>query len=500
MAQKDTKTKQPILPPLIRKSQESGLLSSYAVGENRMPETAVTEAVNWDFQTIGPATTRAGITQVGQTLSGNILGLHQLIDTVNVPAIGTALIAVNGTVAYYLSAGTWTSKRTGLTAGAKARFADLLNITFMVNGVDATATWDGNPSDSFVITGSASGAPIGKYIEVFQNYVWIAGNPTYPDRVYYSTKPLPEITQTVTWSTDPVTGVQWQDISPNDGQNITALKKYRTALLIFKQNRIYKLYGIGNIDQDPQFTVGTYSQESVVETKAGLFFHHSSGFYQYNVYGIVQQISIPVQGFVLAIPASAYTSVAGWLDPDGDHVNWSVGTITVEGVTYTNMVLRYRISTQVWTHRSYPANQFICSGTYNNGTTLYNVVGDTAGHINGYNWGTTDNGVSIPYSLVHRWENIDGLISTRKTIDRIGFNHYKGASTNVNYQTESDNPQDWTRKIGQFGTYNTGFNSVGIRARKIRIRISGQNSGAPIQYHGYELIASMDELIIPVNN
>ena len=486
-----------VLPPLVRNSIESGLITDLAVGENRRPETSVSESINFDFQTIGPAMTRAGITQVGQTLSGNILGLHQLIDTVNVPATNTKLIAVNGTVAYYLSGSTWTSKRTGLTASSKARFADFLNQTFMVNGVDATALWTGNTSDSFVTTGNASGAPIGKYIETFSGRVWIAGNPTYPDNLYWSTVPTLGTTQTITWSTDPTTGTQFAPINPNDGQNITALKRYQNKLIVFKQDRMYQVYNTATSDSDPRFVVGTYSQESVVETKAGLYFHHSSGFYVYNVYGLLEEISVPILDIVRAIPSSYYASVAGWVDPlDADHINWCVGTVTYGGVTYTNMVVRYRISTQVWTHRTYPA-PFLCSAKYNDGSALYNVVGDNAGGIHKYNLGTTDNGTSISYSLIHRWENIDGLISTRKNVMTIGFNHYGGAGANVNYQVQGDTVNDWTKRVGkgQFDTYNTGFNSVGIKAKKMRIRISGQNSGQPFNYHGYELLGAMDELI-----
>lgn len=492
--------KLPILPPLVRKSLESGLITPLAVGENRMPETACSESVNWDFQTIGPAKTRAGISQVGSTLSGNILGVHQFIDTVS-SGSNTKLIVVNGTAAYYLSGGSYSSIRTGLAANAKARFTDLLNITFMVNGTDATATWDGN-AGTFSTGGSATGAPIGKYIERFVGRVWIAGNPTYPDRLYWSTKSLPAVTQTVTWSTDPVTGTQWGDISPNDGETITALKTYKNSLLVFKPNRIYKVYNISTVDQDPSYVVGTYSQESVVETKAGIFFHHSSGFYQYNVYGILQEISIPIIDIVRAIPASAYTSVAGWVDPlDADHINWSVGTVTYGGTTYQNMVVRYRISTQVWTHRSYPV-PFLCSGRYTDGTTLYNIVGSSNGKTYLYNAGTTDDSAPIYYSLVHRWENIDGLISTRKNVMTIGFNHYGGSGAVVNYQIEGMVANDWTKKvgIGQFGQYNTGFNSVNIKGKKIRLRVSGQSTGQPIEYHGYEMLGAMDELITFTNN
>jgi hypothetical protein len=494
---KESRTKQPILPPLVRKSLESGLLTDLAVGENRRPETSCSESINFDFQTIGPARTRLGITQIGNTLSGNILGIHQFTDTVNVPATHTQLIVVNGTTAYYLSGGTYTSIRTGLTANAKARFADFLNFTFMVNGAEATAIWDGNTSNSFVTTGNASGAPIGKYIETMGGRVWIAGNPTYPDNLYWSTVPTIATSQTISWSTDPNTGTQFAPISPNDGENITALKKYKNVLLVFKQNRIYRVFNIATSDSDPAYVVGTYSQESVVETKAGLFFHHSSGFYQYNVYGLLEEISIPIIDIIRAIPASNYTSVAGWIDPlDADHINWSIGNVTYGGVTYQNMVVRYRISTQVWTHRLYPV-QFLCSGRYSDGTTLYNVVGGTNGKTYQYNLGTTDAGTPISYSLIHRWETLDGLISTRKNVMTIGFNHYGGAGTNVNYQIQGDNIGDWTKRVGrgQFDQYNTGFNSVGIKGKKIRIRISGQNSGQSLEYHGYEMLGSMDELI-----
>lgn len=497
---KEKTQKIPTLPPLVRKSLESGLITDSAVGENRRPETSCSESLNFDFQTIGPAKTRAGVATIGSALSGNILGVHQLIDTVNVPATGTQLIVVNGTATYYLSAGSYVSIRSGLTAGQKSRFTDLLNFTFMVNGADPTMVWNGQTGGGFVNTGNASGAPTGKFIETFVGRVWIAGNPSYPDNLYWSTVPTIATTQQVSWSTDPNTGTQFAPISPNDGESITALKKYRNALLVFKQNRIYRVFNIATSDSDPYYAVGTYSQESVVETKAGLFFHHSSGFYQYNVYGIVQQISIPINDIVFGIPASAYASVAGWIDPDGDHVNWSVGTVTYGGLIYQNLVVRYRISTQVWTHRTYPT-QFVCSGRYNDGTTLWNVVGATNGLTYLYNSGTTDAGKPISYSLVHRWENLDDLVSTRKTIMTVMFNHYGGAGAHVNYQVQGDNVLDWTKPVGkgQLGDYNTGFNSVNLKANKVRIRVSGQSTGQPIEYHGYEMTGSMDELITFTN-
>lgn len=481
------------LDPITRKSLESGLILAGAVSENRMPESAVMEAVNFDFDSIGDARLRRGTTVLGSALTGNILGQYYFIDTVNLASPKTQFMVVNGTSVFYLNAGSYSSIRSGLTANSKARFSTFLNYAFMVNGTEATAVWDGNTAGAFSTSGNASGAPIGKYIENYRSRMWIAGDPTYPSRLHYSSVPSAVTTPIVTWNTSATTG-QWIDISPSDGENITALHRSKSALLVFKQNHIYKVYSILQTDPDPRYDVGTYSQESIVETKNGMYFHHSSGFYQYNIYGVVQEISRPIIDLIRSIPTSAYGSIAGWLDPDGDHINWSVGTVTYLGVTIINCVVRYTISTQVWTTRSYPT-QFLNSAFYDDGTTKFNIVGDTAGMTYQYNKGVTDNGSPISYNLVHRWDNIDGLVSTRKTIMTGMFSHDGGAGANINYQIEGDSPSDWKKPVGQLKDGNTGFNSMNIKGHKIRFRLSGVSVGQPFSYHGYELIGVTNEVI-----
>lgn len=478
------------LDPIVRKSLESGLLTIGAVSENRRPESSVMESINFDFDSIGSATLRKGLTRLGSQLSGNILGMHYFVDTVTtVP--NTQFMLANTTSVYYLSGGSYTQIRTGLTA-SKARFSTYLNYTFMVNGTDPTAVWDGTAS-GFITTGNALSAPTGKYVENYRSRMWIAGNTTYPSRLYYSSVPSAVATPVITWDTNVTTG-QWIDISPSDGESITALHRSKSAMLVFKQNHIYKVYSITQTDPDPRYDVGTSSQESVVETKNGMYFHHSSGFYQYNIYGIVQEISRPIIDIIRAIPSSAYTSVAGWLDPDGDHINWAIGNVTYRGVTYTNMVVRYSISTMVWTHRSYPT-PFLCSATYDDGTTRYKVVGDNSGNTYEYNTGTTDDGTPISYSLIHRWDNMDGLLSTRKTIMQALFTHDGGTGSNINYQIDGDPDGDWTRGAGQLKDINTGFNTINIKARKLRFRVSGSSKGQPFTYNGYELIGVTHEVL-----
>lgn len=492
----------PAMPPLIRKSMESGLITLAAVNENRRPLTSVSESVNFDFDTIGSAKLRPGITQLGNTLaSSDIMGLYYFVDSVNATP-KTQLIVVNAGTAYYLSGGSYTQIRAGLTQTSKARFSTFLNFAFMVNGTESTAIWDGNTAGSFVTTGNALNAPTGKFIENYRSRMWIAGNTTYPDRLYYSSVPSAVGTPIITWNTDPTTGL-WIDISPSDGENITGLMRSRNALLVFKPNHLYRVYSIGQTDPDPYFAVGTSSQESIVETKSGVYFHHSTGFYQYNTYGVIQEISRPIIDLVRAIPASSWPKVTAVLDPYGDRISWAVGDVTVKGITYKNLVLRYTISTQVWTMRSYPS-QFVM-GTrryplYTDGTNNFVLVGDTGGKVYQYDLGKDDAGVPIAYSLIHSWDIIDGTLSTRNTIMTGLFTHTGGTGTKVQYQIEDvtegvDPENDWTKEAGQLKNQDTGFNTMNIKARKVRFRISGVSSGEPFEYKGYELIGVTEEFI-----
>lgn len=500
MAKDQEKAQEP-LPPVVRKSMKSGLINQGAVSENERPETSVMEAVNFHFDAIGSATLRKGQTALGNALSGNLLGMHYLVDTVSAAATGTQMIVVNGTNVYYLSAGTsWVVIRSALTGGSKARFSTYLNFVFMVNGTEATAVWDGNIAGSFVTTGNASGAPIAKYIENFRSRMWALGDPSYPSRLYFSSVPSSVATPVVTWNTSPTTG-QWIDISPSDGDSPTGLQRFRDVMLVFKTNRLYRVFNIGQTDPDPYYAVGTSSQESVVESKAGVFFHHSSGFYQYNIYGVVQEVSRPIWDIVRAIPASSYTSVAGWLEADGDHICWSIGTVTVNGTTYTNHVVRFTISTQVWTHYSYPT-QILCAVKrqpfYTDGTTQFSVTGDNSGNVIKMNTGKDDLGTPISYSLIHKWEMCDDLLSTRKTVMTGNFNHYKGTGSMVSFQTEDNDPDqlnDWENDVGELKLTNTGFNSMDIKARKFRFRVFGQSTGEPFIYNGYELLGVLNEFI-----
>jgi len=476
------------LQPAEFKDLKTGLITPGAVSRNQVPMDAVSDVVNFHFDQLGAVKLRAGITRLGNQIlaSSNILGLYEFRDSGS--GSNNQMITVNSTTLYYLSGGTWTSKRSGLTSGSQAEFTTYLDYVFMVNGTEATAIWDGNPSNSFVTTGNASSAPIGKYIENFRNRVWISGNSSYPDRVYYSSLPSSVSTPVITWDTDVATG-QWLDVSPSDGENITWLKRSKKALLVFKNNHIYRIYSINDSEPDPLIDVGTYSGRSVVEAKDGTYFHHPSGFYRYND-GQVSEISKPIQDIVDNITLANYSKICGW--QDGDHVYWSVGNITANGVTVNNVVVRYTISSKTWTRYSYP-QQFLCASPYNDGSNLYHLVGDNDGNVLKVNSGNTDNGTSISYDLIHRWMTLDGLISTEKHISELSFEHDGGTGTNISTQIQNDLTHIW-QPLGQLDSSDTLL-STDIRARRFRIRLTGSSSGESFTYRGFEIYDATSESV-----
>lgn len=451
------------------------------VDEFVVPTGTLALAINWHFDRIGALTTRKGYAIVGAQISaGNaVLGLHQFLDEGS--GTNDQLIAVVNTVAYYLSAGTWTSKRTSLTAGSKARFVNYLDFVWMVNGTEATAVWDGAAANSFVTTGNAASAPTGKYIEVFRNRVWIAGNTTNPSRVTYSSLPSAGV---VLW-TGSDTGTI--DVVPNDGGDITAIKKFARALYVFKPDFMYRIYSINETEPDPQIFVGTYSQESVVIAKDGMYWHHPSGIYRLRK-GEEQprEISKPVNEIIKNIGYSFYDDVNSWTDED--HVYFSVGDITLNSntenaLTINNCVLRWTISTEVWTIYSY-ASEFRVGAQYDNGSGLVQVVGDSDGTVYTVNSGNTDNSAKIHCHLETQWENFTGLRSETKEIRKFSALHENAQGAMLGYRTQTNTKA--VEPIGQLESPDTIFKK-NIRCKKIKFVLSVSTSGGQMVFQGFEL-------------
>jgi len=464
------------LDPISICNFSDGLIAG-AVADSQMPLSVVSESLNIDFDIIGSCKTRLGTTLLGDKQSGDILGLYEFRDS----GAGTnnQILMVNGTNVYYLVDSTWTSKRT-VTTGYKAEFTTFLDLVFMVNGIDATLTWDGNPSNNFGTTQAVS-APIGNHIENFRSRVWIANT---NDRVYYSS--LPDSSLDITWDTD-----YWYiDISPQDGDNLTKLKRSKNALLAFKREHLYRIYSVNETEPDPKINVGTYSGRSVVEAVDGVYFHHPSGIYRYTD-GAVACISEPVIDFIKNITVANYSKIVGW--EDGNHVYFQVGDVSIGDIDYINVVLRYTISSRIWTFRSYPT-QFLASSKYNDGTTIFNLCGDDDGNILEIDTGNTDNGSPIFYSLTTRPYLLDGLFSTRKHIQKMAIVHQGLEGASVGVRVNSNNINDF-KPLCQIEEKVAQVFSTDIKGNIIYFNIKGNSVGESVEFRGIEILEATSESI-----
>ncbi len=449
-----------------------GIIRNAAIDEVVALPTSVTIATNVHFDRIGAFKTRKGTTVVGAEIvaATPILGLHNYINNA-----GTTyrLLAKIGTVVYDFNATSWTSRRTGLTAASKARFTNLVDYTFMVNGHanEVCATYAGAAFGSV----NVADLPKGDYIENYRSRIWIAD--ASDDKLYYS--------DVVNTDGTISGGTSFIQISPQDGDKITGLKRSSNALLVFKQNHIYRVFSINSTDPDPFINVGTHSQESIIETKDGIFFHSPKAIYQYSTTPV--EISKKIVDVIEAIPRTYWSSISAW--EDGDHICWAIGDITLDGISMTNMVCRYTISKQLWTLYSYPY-EIRSASKYDSGTTLTNVIGGDIGKVYTFDSGNDDDGTPIFYNVETQFYYLTNSKTEKKDINEMValFENAQGAS--ISYKIDSDSLSEW-RPIGQLKNEIYEVLNVGAtNFTRIKFKLSGNIIGNSFIFRGFEILNS----------
>jgi hypothetical protein len=224
-----------------------------------------------------------------------------------------------------------------------------------------------------------------------------------------------------------------------------------------------------------------------------VYFHHSSGFYKFNYDGQPTEISRRVIDFVKAIPRTYYESVTGIYD-GYDAVKWSVGPVTVEGVTYANCQMRYTISTQVWTIYDYAAIGITALIRFDNGTIIEQVVGTSVGVVGKLDTGTTDLGLPIYYEVIDRWRSYTEMYAHSKSISGVMVLTENAGGAALQYQTQKAQPNVWQ----PIETVNENFASLFPNANTddfntSRLRLSGNTIGTSIIVHGIELLSVQDK-------
>jgi hypothetical protein len=104
---------------------------------------------------------------------------------------------------------------------------------------------------------------------------------------------------------------------------------------------------------------------------------------------------------------------------DEEHVFWSFPSVTVDDVTYTNVVLKYNIAQNTWDARQYPTNHRVYTKYVDSSGAVFLVFGDDDGFVKKLDVGFTDSGKAISYSI--ETQDLDfGLRMFQKEINQMG--------------------------------------------------------------------------------
>ena len=479
-----------LTPQEIRNIGIYGIIRESEVDSHLIPEGACIEAVSVHFDKKGAATLRPGIAALGATVSAgySCVGMH------NAFASTMLVVFSDGTNndIYRYNGSAWAKSLEDDTAGSKTRFVDFAGRTVRLNGIDGSVrVWDGStaaPVTSWAYTGNpinpqslSNNSIKPKYGDIYKNKVYFIGDPTKPNRLYFSSVITSAGNITWTPSTDYV------DFYPDDGEDASGLKRYSLELLVFKPNYIYR-FRTSATDPDPLIKIGTRSNESIIEGKKGLYFHHETGFYKYTG-AYPTEISRPISDIVDAIPLSYMDDITSW--KDNDHIYWSVGNLTIEGNVWKNIVLRYTESSEIWTVYSY-ADGITWGSIFNNGTSITRTVGNDDGVVATFNSGNTDLGQPIPYRLISKWYEWDG-IENKKIIQKFIGICEKAQGSKLMYQV--DDKLAW-EDLGQLKKYLNYFEPSNIEFHRIRIKLTGVSSSEAFIWRGLKIIEGINEGVI----
>lgn len=367
-----------------------------------LPPNSVYLAVNFLFDDIlGQAVLRKGSTQIGAQIVDNkaCLGLHIHITTsgTKVPlAVFNIAGDATATISKY-TAGAWSNAQTGLTAGTKVRFETFLNTTMAINGGSTKyATADGSTWVTSLGNLDIANCPAGNLVKEFQDKVYVAGVSSNRDRLYYSSTPT---AGAISW----IAGNGFIDVEPEEGAGaITALAKVPGYLLVFKE-RSLKRWDTQSTYPDSLIDIGTPSQEAVVQARQSVFYFNKRGIFE-TVGGYPRKISRRIQDVIEAIPSNYYSTVSG--GTDGDRVYFSIGDVTVDGLTINNCVIAYSIDSQAWTMLSFPTEIRRWSKYVDANGDETIMAGDDDGNVWELLKGSQDGATDISYAIQYQEQEL----------------------------------------------------------------------------------------------
>lgn len=329
--------------------------------------------VNFQMDKVGAQTGRMGYSQFGTvSTGGDISGMCPYYQT-----NGTdGLIVSSGTKLYIADSNTTLSS--ALLNNSKIEMEPFLDQLFIVGSYGNTFMSPLNLSNTTVSTTvNLSDAPAAKYAKVYKDQMYFinvySGGGTYNSRFWRSSVPS---AGAITWAVSDITNAGWEDVNPDDNEELMGGAVNSNRLLLFKETRLF----VWDLTQIVHVAdVGTTSHKSIA-TKDGLtFFINRSGIYAFAYGAGVKRVSD--KGFYDIFKTLTTTQLANAVGHiTEDHYRCFVGDLTIDGMTFTNCEFDYKISTNTMTINSY-YNEMTSTCPYT--TASYDRVyyGTSAGEI-----------------------------------------------------------------------------------------------------------------------
>lgn len=174
-------------------------------------------------------------------------------------------------------------------------------------------------------------------------------------------------------------GSNWFLVGEDDGDSITGFGENSNRLLIFKTFSLWRYDGNEAIKVAD---VGTTSQRSVQTIDQITIFANRKGVY---VFDGVQAtlVSRKMQKWIAAIPDADFTKLTSWVD--GNTYNLYIGNVTVDGIAYPNVVLKFDVTQNNFSFDTFTHKVLVACTYVESNAQLYFFGNDTGEIFNLYN-------------------------------------------------------------------------------------------------------------------
>lgn len=357
-------------------------------------------------------------------------------------------------------------------------FLSLNGATFVDSGTTALSNFPSPDSSFFTL------AP--RYLELFQNSLFLIGSSQFPSTAFFSELGQPENIQ-------PESNFE---VRTNDGDYLTGGKFYGSGLYLFKQNTFSKVVGNDTTNfvlLDVSNEYGCISNRAIIVYHDIMLFLDKKGICRYN--GATPEIiSNKIEDTFLSMNIDAAIGNACAIhDKFRNQVKWAIPT---NGSTFNNTMIVYDYITDGWTVKEgyFPSAMAYLKSYFPRQTEFYGGYSGSVHYVSASLF--SNNGHGITYAMKSKFHSIFGPSITgqyrRLFIDTdpiVGIT----VPLTINFRINEQDDVVLTRETF-FDQFQTRI-EFGIPAKSLSIELITSGSSFPVRINGYTLEARLQRRV-----